>query len=788
MENRTSEAARVKEGMTLRVSLVVYMVLLALVITPSARADEETIKIGLLNPITGPIDVYAPGFEDAAEVAIAELNEIYDSDYNFELTVSDSGCDGTTASTGAQTLVDAGVIGIAGAACSGATLGAIDVASDAGMVMVSYASTSPAITDYDDDGYLFRVVPSDAQQGQALAAVAEEEGFSYPAILYTSNDYGAGLAAAFINEWYYVMDNDYCFELEYYQDQTDFSDEVEYIDDYNCDSVVMVTYATDGAAIIEEMAAQGINVPILGADGIGDLAFAYEFDDESLVDGVIATRPASGDSSEESQAFDEAYEEADGADGIYLREVYDAVMIIGHAAASDDGDGDLRDELYEIGYEYQGASSVHTFMSTGDVVGNGYLICEFSYDGDVDFTCDRSWKLGGVEPHDRTPTVAIYSDDLDIERGENLTIMAYAEDDGNITYCLWMSNISGNVGNSCSELSTGDLTEGMHWITFSAMDDAAQWSDSDSIFVTVVNSPPVVGIESISSYEIMVGEVLTLVGNATEPTSIETIATYEWSMENNTIGNASTLQTSELPAAVHTIMFRAANNHDVWSDYTSVTITVMSGPQAVVGEDLEIEPGGAVQFNGACVDIDGECVLYEWDFNGDDVFEYASGEDGRTINIYNNEGVFEATLRVTDDHGLTSSSNRTITVHKNIVPIAQAGINHVVLVGETIQLNGTCSDSDGTCEYYEWDVDGDGQYDYQSTTGGSTTYVLNEAGIYNAVFRVTDDDGLTSTDSVTIIVNPIPSEEIDDGGLLPAPSITASIAAVAIIALRRRPE
>ena len=755
---------------------------------PWTTADfvpETDVKIGLLSPITGPIAVYAPGFEDAADVAIAELNEIYDGDYNFELVVGDSGCDGSTAASAAQTLVDDGVIGIAGAACSGATLGAIDVAKGEYVVMVSYASTSPAITEHDDDGYLFRVVPSDAQQGQALAAVAEEDGFSYPAIFHMDNDYGTGLKDAFLNAWYYEMDKDYCYGWTYDQDETDFSDMVAYIDDYDCDSVVMVTYATDGAGIIEEMAAQGIDIPVLGADGIADLYFAYEFSDESLVDGVIATRPAPGEDSEERQAFEEAYEEADGdPGGIYTAETYDAVMIIGHAAASDDGDGDLRDELYEIGYEYQGASGVHSFMSTGDVVGNGYWICEFSYDGDVDFTCDRSWSLGlDVEPRDRTPTVAIYSDDLDIERGENLTIMAYAEDDGDITYCLWMSNISGSVGNSCSELSTGDLTEGMHWITFSAMDDAAQWSDTDSIFVTVVNSPPVAGIEPVSSYEIVVGEVLTLVGNATEPTSIETITTYEWSTGNVTIGDASTLQTSELPAAVHTIMFRAANNQGVWSDYANVTITIVSEPQAIVGGDLEIEPGGTVQFNGACVDIDGECVLYEWDFNGDNVFEYASGEDGRTTNIYNSEGVFEATLRVTDNHGLTSSGSRIITVHENIAPIAQAGINHIVLIGETIQLNGTCSDSDGTCEYYEWDVDGDGQYDYQSTTGGSTIYVLNEAGIYNAVFRVTDDDGLTSTDSVTIIVK---EEEIDDSGILPAPSLTAAVAAVAVIALRRR--
>jgi hypothetical protein len=346
-----------------------------------------------------------------------------------------------------------------------------------------------------------------------------------------------------------------------------------------------------------------------------------------------------------------------------------------------------------------------------------------------------------------------------------------------------MSNISGNVGNSCSELSTGDLTEGMHWITFSAMDDAAQWSNTDSIFVTVVNSPPVAGIEPVSSYEIMIGEVLTLVGNATEPTSIETISTYEWSTGNDTISNASTLQTSELPAAVHTIMFRAANNQGVWSDYANVTITIVSEPQAVVGGDLEIGPGGAVQFNGACVDVDGECVLYEWDFDGDGVFEYTSEDDGRTTNIYNYEGVFEAALKVTDNHGLTATNSRTITIHKNIEPVAEAGVNQVVDIGEVIQYNGTCSDSDGVCYYYEWDFDGDGQYDYQSTAGGTTTYVLNEAGIYNAVFRVTDDDGLTSTDSVTIIVK---EEEIDDSGLLSAPSLAAAVAAVAVIALRRR--
>ena len=75
---------------------------------------SETVKIGVLSPQTGPIAQYAPGFEDAAKVAIAELNTTHKGDFEFELIVLDSGCDGTQAATSAQTLIDSGVSVIIG--------------------------------------------------------------------------------------------------------------------------------------------------------------------------------------------------------------------------------------------------------------------------------------------------------------------------------------------------------------------------------------------------------------------------------------------------------------------------------------------------------------------------------------------------------------------------------------------------------------------------------------------------------------------------------------------------
>ena len=137
----------------------VFVFLLSLIVLASVSVGciggSETVKIGLLSPQPGPIAQYAPGFEDAADIAIAELNATHDGDFVFELIVMDSGCDGTQAATSAQTLIDSGVSVIIGAACSGATLGAIAVAAPAGVPMVSYASTSPAVTTADDNGHLF---------------------------------------------------------------------------------------------------------------------------------------------------------------------------------------------------------------------------------------------------------------------------------------------------------------------------------------------------------------------------------------------------------------------------------------------------------------------------------------------------------------------------------------------------------------------------------------------------------------------------------------------------------
>ena len=363
-----------------------------------------TVKIGFLNPITGPIAVYAPGFGAAANIALGMMNIAgWSSGLQFELVMADSGCDGTAAATGAQTLVDAGVVAVAGAACSGATMGANAILSAAGIPMISYASTNPGLSDATAYPLFFRVVPSDAIQGPALADVVTAGGSSNIALLHMNNDYGSGLADSFDDAWV-DAGNTLCAKIGYADTDTDFTSQVQQVVDGGCDSVMLISYASDGAAILEELSTQSFSGAVYGGDGIAEEGIAVGMSDTSMLDGAVATKPASATPNERSMAFASICGEIpDCAGGIYTAEAFDAIIIIGYsvfAQLSSPEGTPLSAMISVVGQGFVGASGVHSFDAAGDVAGNGYCVGTFAVagDGTVSFNCDRFWtRDGGIQ-------------------------------------------------------------------------------------------------------------------------------------------------------------------------------------------------------------------------------------------------------------------------------------------------------------------------------------------------------------------------------------------------------
>jgi PKD repeat protein/murein tripeptide amidase MpaA len=79
------------------------------------------------------------------------------------------------------------------------------------------------------------------------------------------------------------------------------------------------------------------------------------------------------------------------------------------------------------------------------------------------------------------------------------------------------------------------------------------------------------------------------------------------------------------------------------------------------------------------------------------------------------------------------------------------------LVGQQVNFFDTSTDPDGAIAITEWDLDNDGQFD--DATGLVASRIFDTAGAYDVSVRVTDDEGITDTETKTVVVsNPPPAQ------------------------------
>ncbi len=142
-----------------------------------------------------------------------------------------------------------------------------------------------------------------------------------------------------------------------------------------------------------------------------------------------------------------------------------------------------------------------------------------------------------------------------------------------------------------------------------------------------------------------------------------------------------------------------------------------------------------VLFVGNANDPDGDTLSYAWDF-GDNI-----GTSTEQIPSYtfNNAGIYEVTLTVTDDGNPNLSSVATIEITvtgANNAPTALASGPNTAIKNETVQFTGDASsDPDGDAITYAWDF-GD---NIGTSTLENPTYSYTVAGIYEVTLIVTDN-------------------------------------------------
>ena len=171
----------------------------------ASSVQAADIKVGSVGAVTGPIAELVAAIMAGRNLAASHVNAqggLFKGD-TYKLILGDSACDPKAGVDAGNKVVNVDqVVAIVGASCSGGTSGMVQaVTIPAGIVALSDSATAPSITDLKDNDLVYRVAPSDAYQGAAMAALIRGRGISKVAMTYANDDYNSGIAAVFEREF-----------------------------------------------------------------------------------------------------------------------------------------------------------------------------------------------------------------------------------------------------------------------------------------------------------------------------------------------------------------------------------------------------------------------------------------------------------------------------------------------------------------------------------------------------------------------------------------------------------
>jgi branched-chain amino acid transport system substrate-binding protein len=165
----------------------------------SKLLNKPTLELGFSGPLSGPLKQVGEAFLQGANMAVQEANQAGGiSGKRIDINVLNDAGDKAQAIEVASRLLSSDALGVIGPYSSSTTLASSEIYNQ-GLAIIAPAATNPKVSSAGP--YIFRVAPSDLEQGSAMARLVKARGHKAVAVLFDENDaYSKGLADAFSAE------------------------------------------------------------------------------------------------------------------------------------------------------------------------------------------------------------------------------------------------------------------------------------------------------------------------------------------------------------------------------------------------------------------------------------------------------------------------------------------------------------------------------------------------------------------------------------------------------------
>ena len=358
---------RMNMARTLTVTMITA---LTLMFSPLAGAD--TIKIGLMAPLTGPAAADGQSAKQSCEMLVERINaEGGINGKRIELIIYDDQFDSKQAVTVAHKMIegDKVVAGVSGSYSFTSRAAAQVFQEEKVPFSVGYA-LHPAVT--AGGKYVFRVTVLGHVQGRAggftAAKLLEAKTVS---MLIQDNDFGQSLAKGF-REYAESLGVEIVSADKFKMREKEFSPVLTKIKKLNPDLIYNTAYPHDGALILKQAADLGIKAQQMGSEGLDSTKGFLEVAGKAA-EGIVITTNLDRDSKVPvTRKYLDNYEKKFGiAPDMTGASTYDALLMIIDAIKKVGTDPDKIIEAFRSMKGWQGVTGqIQEFTEQGEVIKN----------------------------------------------------------------------------------------------------------------------------------------------------------------------------------------------------------------------------------------------------------------------------------------------------------------------------------------------------------------------------------------------------------------------------------
>ena len=350
---------------------------------PVGKADlhSRTVIFGAILPLTGNAADQGQWAKNGLELAASELNAAGDSGRpTIRLVFEDSKGDPKTAISAYTTLRTRYSVPVIFTWGSGVGIALTPLVNRDRVVQIGIATGSP---DYRTVGdYTFRTFHSNLDEAAYADSVIDKfsgGGKGRVGIVKIQNDYGIGYGDR-LSELLKKRGKKVAFDDTFAPNETDFKSLLLKLKATRPTVMMLITYPTEGAAILSQMRQLGITTPVLASVAI--LSSRSFFDlAKGAAEGLRIIVP-SNQATNESEAMKrfmagylKKYNEDIGIYNWYAARAFDAVEVVASVLGDCPGSEAqcIRDHLFTI-KDYQGAAGSITFDPAGDITTDFSLV------------------------------------------------------------------------------------------------------------------------------------------------------------------------------------------------------------------------------------------------------------------------------------------------------------------------------------------------------------------------------------------------------------------------------